>query len=144
MDTKYLSSVKTQFDIIFADPPYNLGFLKYIEIIDTVFDKHILKRRGILIIEHSDRLTLKNTLGLANLEGTAATYSAFLKNKKGRPVSRIRRVLLFIWMKHYCYILAAYPTASDEPPLNAIILGVAPYRVYLISLQPNCTFFLLH
>ena len=57
MDTKkYLSSVKTQFDIIFADPPYNLGFLQYIEIIDTVFDKHILKRRGILIIEHSDQI----------------------------------------------------------------------------------------
>ena len=57
MDTKkYLSSVKTQFDIIFADPPYNLGFLQYIEVIDTVFDKHILKRRGILIIEHSDQI----------------------------------------------------------------------------------------
>ncbi|MEC7125077.1 MAG: RsmD family RNA methyltransferase [Bacteroidota bacterium] len=51
MDTKkYLSSVKTQFDIIFADPPYNLGFLQYIEVNDTVFDKHNLKRRGILII----------------------------------------------------------------------------------------------
>ena len=57
MDTKkYLSSVKTQFDIIFADPPYNWGFLQYIEVIDTVFDKHIFKRRGILIIEHSDQI----------------------------------------------------------------------------------------
>ena len=57
MDTmKYLSSVKTQFDIIFADPPYNLGFLQYIEVIDAIFDKHILKRRGILIIEHSDQI----------------------------------------------------------------------------------------
>ena len=96
MDTKkYLSSVKTQFDIIFADPPYNLGFLQYIEIIDTVFDKHILKRRGILIIEHSDQIDFeKHPLSLANLEGTAATYSAFLKNKKGRPVSRILSSLI--------------------------------------------------
>ena len=57
MDTnKYLYSVKSQFDIIFADPPYNLGFPQYIEVIDTVFDEHILKRRGILIIEHSDQI----------------------------------------------------------------------------------------
>ena len=60
MDTKkYLSSVNTQFDIIFADPPYNFGFLQYTEVIDTVFDKHILKRRGILIIEHSDQIDLE-------------------------------------------------------------------------------------
>jgi len=32
----------------------------------------------------------------------------------------------------------------DEPPLTAGILGIAPHRVYLVSLQPDCTCFLLH
>lgn len=52
--------------------------------------------------------------------------------------------LLFIsaW---YCYkALAAYPSSTDEPPLTDDILSIAPHRVYLISLQPNCTCFLLH
>ena len=57
MDTKkYLSSVKAQFDIIFADPPYDLGFQQYTEIIYTVFGNHVLNRRGILIIEHGDKI----------------------------------------------------------------------------------------
>jgi len=52
--------------------------------------------------------------------------------------------LLFIYIL-YCYkTLATYPSALDELPLVADILSVAPHRVYLISLQPYCTCFLLH
>ncbi len=36
------------------------------------------------------------------------------------------------------------PTGSGVPPSNAGLHGVSPHRVYLISLQPNCTSFLLH
>ena len=36
------------------------------------------------------------------------------------------------------------PTSSRALLSNTGLLGVSPYRVYLISLQPNCTFFLLH
>ena len=62
MDTKkYLSSVKTQFDIIFADPPYDMGLKQYTEIIHTVFDNHVLKRRGILIIEHRDQIEFEQS-----------------------------------------------------------------------------------
>ena len=54
------------------------------------------------------------------------------------------RCLLFIWILHCCKTLAAYPSTLDEPPLVADILSIAPHRVYLVSLQPNCTCFLLH
>ena len=36
------------------------------------------------------------------------------------------------------------PPDMDEPPLIAGIHSIAPHRVYLVSLQPNCTCFLLH
>ncbi len=52
---KYLSAVKTQFDLIFADPPYDLRTQQYIEIIEKVFTNQLLDQQGQLIIEHSDQ-----------------------------------------------------------------------------------------
>lgn len=52
---KCLSAVKMQFDLIFADPPYDLGTQQYIEIIEKVFANQLLDRKGQLIIEHSDQ-----------------------------------------------------------------------------------------
>src|SRR5690606_32700752 len=52
--------------------------------------------------------------------------------------------LSFIWPRCYQRGLSAYPSTTDEPSLTADIHGIAPHRVYLISLQPNCTCFLLH
>lgn len=52
---KYLSVVKMQFDLIFADPPYDLGTQQYIEIIEKVFDNQLLEQQGLLILEHSDQ-----------------------------------------------------------------------------------------
>ena len=54
------------------------------------------------------------------------------------------KCLSFIWMGCCQTILTAYPPALSEPLLVVGILGVAPYRVYLIALQPYCTCFLLH
>ena len=52
---KYLSAVKTQFDLIFADPPYDSETQQYIEIIETVFANQLIDRQGLLIIEHSEQ-----------------------------------------------------------------------------------------
>ena len=48
---KFLSLTKESFDIIFADPPYNLKFLP--EIPRIIFEKDMLKEGGIFIMEHS-------------------------------------------------------------------------------------------
>lgn len=47
-----------QADIIFADPPYDFEIEKFLEIVDTVFTKNILKPEGVLIIEHSKQTDL--------------------------------------------------------------------------------------
>jgi len=75
--------------------------------------------------------------------------SHFLFKKVGQIISRILcfpwgKCLSFIWMGCCQTILTAYPPTLSEPLLVIGLLGVAPYRVYLISLQPNCTCFLLH
>ena len=95
MDTwKYLSAVKMQFDLIFADPPYDLATPQYHEIIEKVFTNQLLDDQGLLIIEHSEQEDLRSTPDSANPENTAAMYSVFLSNKKGRPVSRILSSLI--------------------------------------------------
>jgi 16S rRNA (guanine966-N2)-methyltransferase len=57
---KYLSAVRTQFDLIFADPPYNLGDKNYIELIETIFDNKILEDGGLFIIEHGEQEVFKD------------------------------------------------------------------------------------
>ena len=50
---RYVKSCRGKFDVIFADPPYDL---KDIEVIpDTVFEQKILKNGGWLIVEHGDK-----------------------------------------------------------------------------------------
>ena len=49
----FLTICKTQYDIVFADPPYDMQGIE--EIPDLVFRQNILKPGGILILEHSAR-----------------------------------------------------------------------------------------
>lgn len=47
---KFLSFNNDQYDLIFADPPYNLEQTGLIA--DLIFEKKLLKKEGYLIIEH--------------------------------------------------------------------------------------------
>ncbi|QIK58990.1 methyltransferase domain-containing protein [Dysgonomonas sp. HDW5A] len=48
---KFLEISKDQFDFIFADPPYDLPFLK--EVPKLIIEKNLLKPGGTFIMEHS-------------------------------------------------------------------------------------------
>ncbi|NLI72567.1 MAG: 16S rRNA (guanine(966)-N(2))-methyltransferase RsmD [Bacteroidales bacterium] len=50
---KFISSTKIKFDLIFADPPYDLERLK--EIPAFVFNNELLKSDGLLVLEHSEK-----------------------------------------------------------------------------------------
>lgn len=53
---KYLQHETEQFDLVFADPPYDLN--KIPEIPGLILDKNLLKHEGILIIEHQSMQNL--------------------------------------------------------------------------------------
>lgn len=55
---KYLSKLTTQFDIIFADPPYNLDQAKFEKIPQMIIERELLKDEGLLIVEHSSKTDL--------------------------------------------------------------------------------------
>lgn len=52
---EYLSKVKSQFDLIFADPPYDFGNINYLGFVTGVFSNKLLYDGGLLIIEHSEQ-----------------------------------------------------------------------------------------
>ncbi|MDB4534114.1 RsmD family RNA methyltransferase, partial [Vicingaceae bacterium] len=47
---RFLKKCDTQFNIIFADPPYDLKNINQIP--ELVFEKNLLKENGLLILEH--------------------------------------------------------------------------------------------
>ena len=55
---KYLKQETETFDLIFADPPYDIPQIP--EIASIVFEKKLLNKNGILIIEHQSRQDLHN------------------------------------------------------------------------------------
>lgn len=83
-----LCQQNTQFDLIFCDPPYNKGFVqKVLEIIDG---SNILKKDGILVIEHDKKDILDvqcKFLRLLRQEKYGATsISFFLFDSKNKCV----------------------------------------------------------
>ncbi len=49
----YLEKCKTTYDIIFADPPYGLDQKTFERIVLLVFEKMLMNKEGMMIIEHS-------------------------------------------------------------------------------------------
>jgi 16S rRNA (guanine966-N2)-methyltransferase len=56
---RFLKSTKEQYDLIFADPPYELK--ETAEIPGLVFSGNLLKPNGILIVEHPKELSFETT-----------------------------------------------------------------------------------
>lgn len=55
---KFINSTSNKFDLIFADPPYNIENIK--EIHEIVFSSNLLNKGGILIIEHGNENNLSS------------------------------------------------------------------------------------
>lgn len=56
---QYLKTETHRYDLIFADPPYDLH--NFADIVVSIFERNLLKKKGCLIVEHSN---LVNTAGL--------------------------------------------------------------------------------
>lgn len=55
---KFLEKSNQKFDIIFADPPYDMEIDKFRKLVSLVFDKELLNKDGKLIIEHGQQTNL--------------------------------------------------------------------------------------
>lgn len=73
---KFLNQKTEQFDLIFADPPYDIP--KIPEIATIVFSRNLLKENGVLIIEHQSMQNLSaNPHFIESRKYGYATFSFF-------------------------------------------------------------------
>ncbi len=57
---QFLEKCSQQYDIIFADPPYNFTLEQLQKLHHLVFSKNLLSIEGLLIIEHSNQISLED------------------------------------------------------------------------------------
>ena len=75
----YISTCSSQFDLIFADPPYDLENLP--EIPDLIFAKQLLKKDGMLILEHPGKYTFKEHVHFSQQRTYGSVnFSLFINN----------------------------------------------------------------
>ncbi len=74
----YLKKARGNFDIIFADPPYQMDLEEFAKIPRVVFDLDLLRDQGMLIIEHSKHTDLSELPGhLENRKYGGSVFSFF-------------------------------------------------------------------
>ncbi len=73
----YLKSCHKQFDIIFADAPYDLEGAE--EIVELVLNGNLLRDGGIFIFEHSDRKNFENREYFWQLRSYGSVNFSFFK-----------------------------------------------------------------
>lgn len=76
---KFLEKAKQQFDLIFADPPYDFTQEKFEEIVNLIFEKKLLEDDGMLIIEHSDRTSLSHLENFTAERNYGSTVFSFFE-----------------------------------------------------------------
>ena len=62
---RYLENCSNQFDLIFADPPYNFTQDTFNELPKLVFNNNLLEENGMLIIEHSSHTDLSKCVNFS-------------------------------------------------------------------------------
>jgi 16S rRNA (guanine966-N2)-methyltransferase len=81
---KALKRLEETFDLIFADPPYDRGFVQ--QIVDSVVLSEILQEGGILVLEHHKKETFgcSQELSILKQRRFGDTVVSFLMKRKPR------------------------------------------------------------
>lgn len=77
---KYLELENEKYDLIFADPPYDLSRIP--EIIKIVFERELLSPDGILIVEHQTMQNLSNHPAFSEQRKYGHSSFSFFRNEK--------------------------------------------------------------
>jgi 16S rRNA (guanine966-N2)-methyltransferase len=75
---KYLEMETDTYDLIFADPPYDLSRIP--EIVKIVFEKKLLNPEGIMIVEHQSMQNLSNHPAFTEQRKYGHSAFSFFKN----------------------------------------------------------------
>lgn len=79
----FLEKNKNTYDIIFADPPYNLDQKEFEKVIQLIFEHELLDEVGMLIVEHSKHTKLNHMSNFSfdkNYGGSVFSFYEFENN----------------------------------------------------------------
>jgi 16S rRNA (guanine(966)-N(2))-methyltransferase RsmD len=76
----FLQRNKEQFDIIFADPFYDMDLTDFEKLPQLVFENELLLEDGVLIIEHSNRTSLADLPHYKNSRKYGGSVFSFFEN----------------------------------------------------------------
>jgi 16S rRNA (guanine(966)-N(2))-methyltransferase RsmD len=74
---KFIESSNQGYDIVFADPPYDLEFSKLESLVDESFNKMLVNKEGVMIVEHSkhnDLSSIKNFVEARRYGGSVFSF----------------------------------------------------------------------
>lgn len=77
---KYLEMETEQYDLIFADPPYDLSRIP--EIPKIIFEKHLLSADGLLIVEHQSMQNLGQHPAFVEQRKYGHSSFSFFRNRE--------------------------------------------------------------
>ncbi len=77
---RFLESNTMQFDVIFADPPYEYGHFQ--ELVSAVFDRKSLKPNGLLVVEHDSKTSFKEREQFLEHRKSGEVNFSFFINKQ--------------------------------------------------------------
>ena len=75
----FLKKSTLKFDLIFADPPYDLNEIP--DIHKLIFERELLNENGLLIIEHGSKTKLENLNGFTQHRKYGNVNFSFFENK---------------------------------------------------------------
>jgi 16S rRNA (guanine966-N2)-methyltransferase len=75
---RFLETEEEQFDIIFADPPYNFKELK--KLVLLIFERKLLKDMGLFIMEHSEKTDFSEIENFSEKRKYGQSSLSFFKN----------------------------------------------------------------
>jgi 16S rRNA (guanine(966)-N(2))-methyltransferase RsmD len=78
---KFLEQTTSSFDLIFADPPYDLSLDLFSKIHHIIFQKKLLKPDGIFIVEHSKRMDLSKLSNFTFKRKYGSSVFSFFENE---------------------------------------------------------------
>ena len=75
---RYVKSCREKFDIIFADPPYELKEIESIP--GFIFEHHILNEKGWIIVEHGDKTNFSKHPGFKEIRKYGGVNFSIFEN----------------------------------------------------------------
>lgn len=78
---QFLEKHKGNYDIIFADPPYGIAQKEFEKLIELVFEKELLDKEGMMIMEHSKHTKLNHMMHFSfqkNYGGSVFSFYEFV------------------------------------------------------------------